>query len=86
MTREGIVAAGNGCRWTSTDSHPTRRGRAANDNIVRESFIYDVVLDKYNRRRSAGRGDPDGSSSRGPYTSDLAADFTFEGPCFEATG
>jgi len=54
-----------------------------NDFIVRESYIYDVSLDQYN---PVSLGDGGGSTGwellEGPYTSQIAEDYVFEGACY----
>ena len=88
MTREGIVAAANEVEVSFDGLAPDQTWAGdPNDYIVRESYIYDVVLDQYNE---ASLGEGGGSTGwellEGPYTSDLAKNYQYEGPCFEPTG
>ena len=87
MTRAGMVAAANEVSVDLKGLAPNQTWSGdPNDFIVRESYLYDVVLDDYT---------PDGTVSdedagtgfeliEGPYVSDTAADFTFDGACFKA--
>ncbi|MDQ3737802.1 MAG: ABC transporter substrate-binding protein, partial [Actinomycetota bacterium] len=88
MTRAGIVAAANEVEVSFDGLAPDQSWVGEpNDYIVRESYIYDVVLDQY---QEASLGEGGGSTGwellEGPYVSDLAAEFQYEGPCFEPTG
>ena len=88
MTREGIVAAANEVEVTFGGLAPDQTWAGEpNDYIVRESYLYDVVLDEYNDASLGEGGGSTGSELlEGPYTSDLAKDYVYEGPCFEPTG
>ena len=88
MTRAGIVAAANEVEVSFNGLAPDQTWAGEpNDFVVRESYIYDVVLDQY---QEASLGEGGGSTGwellEGPYTSDLATDYQYEGPCFEPTG
>ncbi len=88
MTRAGIVAAANEVTVDFGGLAPTQTWAGEpNDFIVRESYMYDVTLEAYN---PASLGEGGGSTGwellEGPYTGDLAAAYTYEGPCIEPTG
>lgn len=85
MTREGIVAAGNEVTVDFDGLAPTQTWSGEPDDfIVRESFIYDVSLEAFNPASLADGGGSTGwELLEGPYTSQLAADFVFEGACYE---
>jgi ABC-type branched-subunit amino acid transport system substrate-binding protein len=88
MTREGIVAAANEVSVTFDGLAPDQSWAGdPNDFLVRESYIYDVVLDQYN---PISLGEGEGSTGwellEGPYTGEVATNYTYEGPCFEPTG
>jgi ABC-type branched-subunit amino acid transport system substrate-binding protein len=87
MTRAGIVAAANQVTVDFNGLAPTQTWQGEpNDFIVRESYIYDVVLDQYN---PASLGEGGGSTGwellEGPYTGQLVTDYVFDGPCFAPT-
>ena len=51
---------------------------------MRESYIYDVVLDEYNPiPLGEGEGSTGWELLDGPYMSQLATDYTYEGACFQ---
>jgi ABC-type branched-subunit amino acid transport system substrate-binding protein len=89
MTRAGILEAARQVEvqfdglapdqtWSSDDP---------NENLVRESYIYDVTLDAYNPiPLGEGLGSTGWELLEGPYTGEVATNYTYEGPCFEPTG
>jgi ABC-type branched-subunit amino acid transport system substrate-binding protein len=84
MTRAGIVAAANEVSVAFDGLAPDQSWQGdPNDDIVRESYIYDVTLEQYN---PLPLGDGLGSTGwellEGPYTSPLAEDFVFEEACY----
>ena len=87
MTRAGIVAAANEVTVDFNGLAPTQTWAGEpNDYIVRESYMYDVDLDAFNLiPMGEGVGDTGSVLLEGPYTGELAANFTYEGPCFEPT-
>lgn len=87
MTRAGIVAAANEVTVDFNGLAPTQTWAGEpNDFIVRESYIYDVSLDAYNPvTLGEGGGTTGWELLEGPYTGELATDFTYEGPCFTPT-
>ena len=87
MTREGIVAAANEVSVDFGGLAPAQTWAGEpNDFIVRESYIYDVSLDAYNPiPLGEGLGSTGSELLEGPYTGELAAAYTYEGPCFEPT-
>jgi ABC-type branched-subunit amino acid transport system substrate-binding protein len=88
MTREGIVAAANEVEVQFNGLAPDQTWAGdPNDFIVRESYIYDVVLDQYvDQPLSSGEGSTGSELLEGPYVGDVASNYTYEGPCFEPTG
>lgn len=85
MTREGIVAAGNEVTVDFGGLAPSQTWSGEpNDYIVRESYIYDVDLEQYNPVALSEEGGSTGwTLLEGPYTSNLAEEFVFEGACYE---
>jgi ABC-type branched-subunit amino acid transport system substrate-binding protein len=89
MTRAGILEAARQVEvqfdglapdqtWSSDDP---------NENLVRESYIYDVTLDAYNPiPLGEGLGSTGWELLEGPYTGEVATNYTYDGPCFEPTG
>ena len=84
MTRAGIVAAANEVEVDFDGLAPDQTWAGEpNDFVVRESYIYDVTLDAYNPiPLGEGGGSTGWELLEGPYTSELAADYDFDGPCF----
>ena len=87
MTRAGIVAAANEVSVDFGGLAPAQTWSGEpNEYIVRESYIYDVTLDAYNPvTLGEGGGSTGWELLEGPYTGELAAAYTYEGPCFEPT-
>lgn len=88
LTRAGIVAAAN---EVSVDfgglAPPQTWAGEPDDFIVRESYIYDVVLDEFNPLPLAdGTGSTGWELLEGPYIGELATAYTFDGPCYAPTG
>jgi ABC-type branched-subunit amino acid transport system substrate-binding protein len=89
MTRAGILEAARQVEvqfdglapdqtWSSDDP---------NENLVRESYIYDVTLDAYNPiPLGEGLGSTGWELLEGPYTGEVATNYTYDGPCFEPQG
>ena len=88
MTRAGIVAAGNEVQVSFDGLAPDQTWSGEpNDFIVRESYIYDVVLDEYDLKTlGEGGGSTGWELLEGPYTGEVAEAFQYDGPCFEPTG
>ena len=88
LTRAGIVAAANEVTVEYDGLAPTQSwGGEPNDVIVRETYMYDVSLEDFDLTpMGEGEGDTGTVLLEGPYTGELAANFTYEGPCFEPTG
>ena len=84
MTRAGIVAAANEVEVSFDGLAPDQTWAGEpNDYIVRESYIYDVTLDAYNPiPLGEGEGSTGWELLEGPYTSELAAAYEFDGPCY----
>jgi hypothetical protein len=88
MTRAGIVAAANEVSVEFGGLAPSQTWAGEPDEfIVRESYIYDVTLDAYNPvTLGEGGGSTGWELLEGPYVGELAAAYTYEGPCYEPTG
>jgi hypothetical protein len=57
-------------------------GGAYDDNVVRESYIYDVRADEFDLQPlSSGAGGTGLVIEVGPFTSDILADYEFGGAC-----
>ncbi len=85
MTRAGVVAAFNEVEVDMKGLAPDQRWFGEpNDYIVRESYIYDVVLDDF----SAGAtvSDEDAGTGfaleAGPYVGEVAGNYDFQEACF----
>jgi ABC-type branched-subunit amino acid transport system substrate-binding protein len=92
MTRAGIVAAAKD-PTLEIDFHglsPNQTfGGDPNDFIVRESYMYDIDISKYTPDGTVS--DPEAATggvllTDGPFVSDTAADYEFEGACFVPAG
>ncbi len=87
MTRAGVVAAANEISADLKGLSPNQSWAGdPNDNVVRESYIYDVTLDNFTPEGTVS--DPDAGTGfallEGPYVSDTAANYTYESACFKA--
>jgi ABC-type branched-subunit amino acid transport system substrate-binding protein len=87
MTRAGIVAAAN---EVSVDFNglapPQTWSGEPNEFLVRESYMYDVTLDAYNPiPLGEGVGSTGWELLEGPFVSETAGDYTYDGPCYEPT-
>ncbi len=83
MTRAGVVAASKEVTIDFKGLSPNQSyaGSYA-DSVVRESYIYDVSLDAFDIQPvSAGTGSSGLIIEKGPFVSDLVANYDFEGPC-----
>ncbi len=87
MTREGIVAAAKEVTVDFNGLAPTQTWSGdPNDYIVRETYMYDVDLGAFDLTpMGEGQGDTGTVLLEGPFTGELAANFVYEGPCFEPT-
>ena len=87
MTREGIVAAAKEVTVDFNGLAPTQTWSGdPNDYIVRETYMYDVDLGAFDLTpMGEGEGDTGTVLLEGPYTGELAANFVYDGPCFEPT-
>jgi ABC-type branched-subunit amino acid transport system substrate-binding protein len=87
MTRAGIVAAAKEVTVDYNGLAPTQTWSGeANDYIVRETYMYDVDLAAFDLTpMGEGEGDTGTVLLEGPYTGELAANFVYEGPCYEPT-
>ncbi len=57
-----------------------------NEFLVRESYIYDVSLEANNPiPLGEGVGSTGWVLLEGPYVSETAANYTYDGPCYEPT-
>lgn len=88
MTRAGIVAAANEVTVDFQGLAPTQTWTGEpNDYVVRESYIYDVTLENFNViPLGEGQGSTGFELLEGPFVGDIAAAYTFDGPCFAPTG
>ena len=89
MTRAGVVAAANEITADLKGLAPDQTWAGEpNDYIVRESYMYDVVLDNFTPAGTVS--DEDAGTGfellEGPFVSDVAADYVYEGACFTPTG
>ena len=89
MTRAGVVAAANEITADLKGLAPDQTWAGEpNDYIVRESYMYDVVLDNFTPAGTVS--DEDAGTGfellEGPFVSDVAADFAYEGACFTPEG
>jgi len=89
LTRAGVVAAANEVTAELGGLAPDQTWAGEpNDYIVRESYMYDVDLAKFTP--GATVSDPDAGTGytllKGPFVSDVAKDYTFDGPCFVPGG
>jgi ABC-type branched-subunit amino acid transport system substrate-binding protein len=86
MTRAGIVAAANEVQVDFKGLAPAQSWSGdPNDFAVRESYIYDVDLSKFNPvTLGEGGGSTGWTLLDGPYTSDTAKNYDFTAPCYVA--
>ena len=84
MTRAGIVAAANEVEVDFNGLAPSQSWSGdPNDFVVRESYIYDVVLDQYNPiALGEGLGTTGWELLEGPYVGSVAEGYDFTAPCF----
>ena len=85
LTRAGVVAAANDIEIDFNGLAPNQSwgGDDPNDGLVRESYIYDVDETKYNIVNVTEEGGSTGTIlAEGPFTSDLASDYDYQGACF----
>ena len=86
MTRAGIVAAANEVEVDFDGLAPDQTWAGEpNDFLVRESYIYDVDARRVQpgHRSARAAAAPAGSCSRVRTPASVAADYDFDGPCFE---
>ncbi|MDE0160468.1 MAG: ABC transporter substrate-binding protein [Acidimicrobiaceae bacterium] len=87
ITRAGVLAAANSVTADLKGLAPDQSWRGnPNDNVVRETYLYDVDLSLYTP--GATVSDEDGNNGfrliRGPYASETALNWEYE-PCFVAS-
>ena len=84
MTRAGIVAAAKEIDVDFNGLAPAQTWSGEpNDNLVRESYIYDVSLEAYNPvNLGEGGGSTGWELLEGPYTGSLVEAYEWDGPCF----
>ncbi len=83
MTRAGMVAASKEVVVDFKGISPNQ-GWAGdyNESVVRETYIFDVSLDAFDIQPvSAGTGGTGLPVHKGPFVSDVARDYVFDGPC-----
>lgn len=87
MTRAGVIAAANEIEVDFEGLAPNQQWGSddLNENVVRESYLYDVDHSMFNVTSVTEEGGATGNVLlEGPYVSDTAADFDFTEPCFKA--
>jgi len=85
MTRAGVLAAANEVEVDFEGLAPNQRwgGDDPNENIVRESYLYDVDDTKFNVTNVTEEGGSTGNVLlEGPYVSDIAENYEFTEACF----
>ena len=87
LTREGVVEAFNDPGFTvnfgGLAPEQTWAGEP-NDYLVRESYMYELDADQVNLvSLSEGGGSTGLVLAEGPFVSDVAAEYEWDGPCFE---
>jgi ABC-type branched-subunit amino acid transport system substrate-binding protein len=91
MTRAGVVAAAKDptleIDFKGLSPNQTFAGEP-NDFIVRDSFMYDVDISKFTPGGTVSDEDAGTGFTllEGPFISDTAADFDFQGACFVPSG
>lgn len=85
MTRAGVVEAFNQVEVDFKGLAPAQRWFGdPNDYVVRESYIYDVSLADFTAGATVSdEGGTGFTLLEGPYVGDLAADYVYEGPCYQ---
>jgi len=89
LTRAGVVQAAREVEVDYNGLAPNQSwaGEDPNDYIVRESYMYDVDLSKYNVTKVTDEAGSTGwVLEEGPFVSDMAKDFDFTEPCFAPQG
>ena len=88
MTRQGVIDAYNQVTVDYKGLAPNQSwGGDLDDVVVRESFMYDVVLDEYDDGATIAEGGGTGTVLlRGPFVSDITLAQEYTGACFAAAG
>ncbi len=83
LTRAGVVAASRQVEIDMKGLSPNQSyGGTYDENIVRESYIFDVRADEFDLQPlSSGAGGTGLVIEEGPYTADILADYEFGGAC-----
>jgi ABC-type branched-subunit amino acid transport system substrate-binding protein len=86
MTRAGVVAALQDVNVNFQGLAPDQTWSGEpNDYIVRESYLYDVDLAKFTPNATVSdEGGTGLTLVEGPYVSETAANYVWDGPCFVA--
>ena len=87
MTRAGVIAAANEVEIDFEGLAPNQSWGSddLNENVVRESYLYDVDDTQFDVVKVSEEGGSTGNVLlEGPYVSDSAKDFDFTEPCFKA--
>jgi ABC-type branched-subunit amino acid transport system substrate-binding protein len=87
MTRAGVVAAASEVTVDLKGLAPNQTwGGEPNDNLVRESYIYDVDSSLFTGDLTVSDEDASTGFSliEGPFASPTAEEYVFDGPCFVA--
>lgn len=86
LTRAGVIAAANEVEVDFEGLAPNQSWGSddLNENVVRESYLYDVDDTKFDIVKVTEDGGSTGNVPlEGPYVSDTAKDFDFTEPCFK---
>ena len=83
MTRAGIVAASQEVTVDFKGLAPNQSWSGSyNDSVIRESYIFDVDATAFDIQPvSAGTGSTGLIVLKGPFVSDVVANYNFDGPC-----
>ena len=87
LTRAGVLAAANSITADLKGLAPNQSWRGnPNDNVVRETYLYDVDLSLYTPGVTVSKegGNNGFQLIKGPYASDAALNWEYE-PCFNAS-
>lgn len=86
LTRAGVIAAFNKVTVDYKGLAPNQSwGGDANDNVIRETYSYDVVLADYDAGATIADGGGTGTVLlRGPWASDITKAQVYDGACFKS--
>jgi ABC-type branched-subunit amino acid transport system substrate-binding protein len=87
LTREGVEAAAFEVEVDFQGLAPPQTWAGdPNDYIVRESYILKPTADLYNGGSLAEGGNTGNAPVEGPFASEMAANYDYQGPCFAPQG